>query len=283
MTRLACSLLLTFLPLLTFAAEKPSAFKALKVVPKEDVNKLARIEAQGGTPVPERWHFLVHSPESQTGIKEYVVAGGELVATREVSQFAETLTEEDVIGDIALKVDSGKLVDLTKKYAAANKVAVATVNYQLIKIEAEPIWRVNCLDESGTVNGTLVVTAAKGEVLSHEGFAVEPKGAKSLKRKKSALRFETESEELVAVADDLDTDPEQEENGAELLAETDVDQTDSAGTTERAAPPKKVASKSGRGSSERKVRPSVRAPRPVAVARRVTKPVRQIIRRVLPF
>lgn len=291
MTRTAYALFFTFLPFLTFAGENPSALKALKAVPKEEVKKLARIEAQGGTPVPERWHFLVHSPESASGLKEYVVASGELVSAREISQFAESLTEDDIIGDNALKVDSDKLVALAKKYAAANEAPVATINYQLIRIgeEAQPIWRVNCLDEAGSVSGTLVVTASKGTVVSHEGFAVEPEDTAKGKKRKSALRFETESAELVAVIGESTAEEADELGGPDqeqvpVAAVTEEKPSPAAAPASKVSAQKKVASKSSRTSSRREIRRrGARVPKPVAVARRVTSPVRHIVRRILPF
>ena len=37
-----------------------------------------------------------------------------------------------------------------------------------------PLWNVTCLDEEGKELGHLVVSAGKGTVVSHEGFAAEP-------------------------------------------------------------------------------------------------------------
>src|SRR5215210_7382472 len=81
----------------TWAAQAPTALGALKALPKGEARRVARIQAFEGTPTPERWHILVHDPDSENGLHEYVVAGGEVVASREISQFAEELKPEDVI------------------------------------------------------------------------------------------------------------------------------------------------------------------------------------------
>src|ERR1700743_246622 len=75
-----------------------SAFSALKLIPRGEDKRVARIEAREGTPVPERWYILVNDPKDENGLHEYVVSGGEVVASRNVSQFAEVLKPGDVFG-----------------------------------------------------------------------------------------------------------------------------------------------------------------------------------------
>lgn len=161
-----------------FAETEPanSALGALKVLPRGEAKRLARIEARDGTPVPERWHFIVHDPKTETGVHEYVVAGGEIVASRDVSQFAESLRAEDVFGGDALKINSDRAAKLAQQYAFANNMTVAAMQYVLKKegAAAVPLWNVTCLDEAGKELGHLVISAVKGTVVSHEGFTAEP-------------------------------------------------------------------------------------------------------------
>ena len=173
----SASLLLLFAaPLRAETEPANSALAALKLLPRGEAKRLARIEARDGTPVPERWYFIVHDPKSETGVHEYVVAGGEIVASRDVSQFAENLRVEDVVGGDALKVNSDRAAKLAQQYALANDVNVTAMQYELKKdgAAAAPLWRVTCLGEDGTEFGRLVISAGKGTVVSHEGFAAEP-------------------------------------------------------------------------------------------------------------
>jgi hypothetical protein len=153
-----------------------SVLNAIKQLPRGEAKKIALIEARDGTPIPERWHILVNDPKDENGLHEYVVAGGEVVASRNISQFAESLKPTDVIGTSGLKVDSDKLANLAQQYAIANNVAISTLNYSLKKegADAAPLWNVTCLDETGKEIGHLVVSAGKGNVLSHDGFTAEP-------------------------------------------------------------------------------------------------------------
>jgi len=160
------------------AAADPTAsvLNAIKQLPRGEAKKIALIEARDGTPYPERWHILVNDPKDENGIHEYVVAGGEVVASRNVSQFAESLKPTDVFGSSGVKVDSDKLAMLATQYAEANNVTIATLNYALKKegADAIPLWNVTCMDEAGKEIGHIVVSAGKGNVISHDGFTAEP-------------------------------------------------------------------------------------------------------------
>ena len=166
-------LLLTGAPL---GAQTTSAFEALRLLPRGDGRRVARIVAREGTPVPERWHILVQDPKTENGLREYVVAGGEVVASREVSQFAESLRAEDVIGADALKVDSDRAAKQVQQYAQINNLTVKMLHYELKKTgaAAAPLWTVVCLDAAGQEVGQLVLSATRGTVVSHPGFAAEP-------------------------------------------------------------------------------------------------------------
>jgi hypothetical protein len=182
--------LLTSAGLLAAKDSPNTALNAIKLLPRGEYKKIARIEAREGTPAPERWYIVVHDPKDENGLHEYVVAGGELVASRAVSQFAESVKAEDVVKDSLLKIDSDKVGALAQAYALANNVTITALNYALKKegAEAVPLWNVGCIDETGKVIGQLVVSASKGTVVSHEGFTAEP-GA--------AVPLETQASEVV--------------------------------------------------------------------------------------
>jgi len=163
-----------------WAAESVTALGALRLLPKGQARNLARIEGIEGTPAPERWHILVHDKESENGVREYVIAGGAVVASRTVSQFAPSLTEGDVIPAESIKFDSSRAAQLAQDYAIANNMMLASINYRLCKqgTDAAALWRLVCVDEEGKELGVLVVTAEKGNVISHDGFSFTPSNAK---------------------------------------------------------------------------------------------------------
>ncbi len=152
-----------------------SALAALKLIPKGAAAKLARIEARGANPAPERWYILVHDPKEENGVHEYVVAAGEVVASRALSQFAETLTADDVIGE-TIKIDSDRAVKIAQQFAETNARVVADMNVELKKdgAGAAPLWTVTCLDADGNDAGHVVLSATKATIISHEGFDTQP-------------------------------------------------------------------------------------------------------------
>jgi hypothetical protein len=165
-----------------------SAFSALKLIPRGDDRKVARIEAREGTPVPERWYILVNDPKDENGLHEYVVAGGSVVASRNVSQFAEVVKPGDVFGGEPLRIDSDRVANIAREYAAANNVTISSMNYELKKdgTGAALLWNVTCMDENGKEMGRVYVTANKGTVVSHDGFTAEPAGIATEKLKSPA-------------------------------------------------------------------------------------------------
>jgi hypothetical protein len=151
-----------------------TALQAVKLLPKDAWSRLARVAAFEGAPVPERWHILVHDTREENGLHEYVIANGEVVASRAISQFADELKADDIIGSEAVKFDSDRAANLAEAYADANKLAYASCNYELKKDGETPLWKVTCLDAKGEEIGRLSISASKGTVLKRDGFPLEP-------------------------------------------------------------------------------------------------------------
>jgi hypothetical protein len=157
-----------------------TALEAIKLLPADAAKSVAGIEAPEGTPNPSRWYIQVHDPKEANGLREYVVVGRQLIASRSLSQFAQGLTADDVIGAEAIKLDSDRVSSLVQQYAKANDKPVALMNYQLSRDEEDaiPVWKVTCVNDAGRTVGSLVLTVDKGKVVSHEGFPVEPNTSK---------------------------------------------------------------------------------------------------------
>jgi hypothetical protein len=191
--------LTALLPTVLFAAPgtRESALTALSALPSEELPRLAKIAACEGLPVPERWHFLIFTPGAENGLREYVVINHQIAVRRELTQFAEILTAQDVIGTDGVSVDSQKVGELAGQYARANRVTVASYNYELAREGPglAPRWKIDCLDQGGRTVGSLVVNAAQGTVVSHEGFKKEPPAASTSRstRTESPSRRRSES------------------------------------------------------------------------------------------
>jgi hypothetical protein len=158
-----------------------TALSALKVLPKEAAANVVAIHAFEGKPLPERWHIMTYDEAAENGVHEYVVADGEIIASRSVSQFAEELKADDVVGGEAVKFDADKAAKLAEKYTQANKVKAAFYNYELKRDgpRAAPLWHIGCFDENGESLGTVVVSASKGTVVAHDGLPILPGSEKT--------------------------------------------------------------------------------------------------------
>ena len=169
---MAASFVLVLAPAVLHAT---TALDAIKLLPKEHRVRVARVEGRDGTPEPGRWHILVSDPASENGLKEFVIADGAIVAERGISQFAESLAPDQMLGD-GVRYNSDRAAQLAQQFAQVNGVTVATIGYQLRKDAPTsiPMWRLTCLDANGREVGSLTVTATKGWVISHQGFPVEP-------------------------------------------------------------------------------------------------------------
>lgn len=160
-----------------------TALGAVKLLPPDAAARLCRIEAREGRPHPDRWHLLVHDPAQPSGLREFVVAGREIVASRTLSQFAEKLGPGDVIDLAKVSLDSDAAAERVQRFALANNVVVGSLNYHLRRegSGAAPLWEVQSLDASGQVLATVRLTATKGTLVAHDGFPIKPraKDAKS--------------------------------------------------------------------------------------------------------
>jgi hypothetical protein len=158
------------------AASATTALNALRVLLPEQAQNVALITAREGTPEPDRWHVIVFDPSSESGLREYVIAGDRRVASRSVSQFIEKLSAADVLGPAAIKIDSDRVVKTALQYGVANNKTIAALHFDLRKgtTEGVPVWTVICADLGGAETGRLLISATKGEVLSHPGFPLEP-------------------------------------------------------------------------------------------------------------
>jgi hypothetical protein len=165
-----------FLAGANFAAAAESALSALSALPAKARANLSRIEGPQGNPRPDRWYFDVYEADSEGGLREYVVAEHQIVARREVSQFASDLTAEDVLDGRFLRIDSTAIEKLAGDYASANSQVIASLSLTLAKPfrEARPVWIARCFDSYGVEFGRLVVAAENGTVFTHQGFSREP-------------------------------------------------------------------------------------------------------------
>jgi hypothetical protein len=171
---LLASISMLFLAVTTASAA--TALNALRILLPEQARNVALIAAREGTPEPDRWHVIVYDPTSESGLREYVIEGGRRVASRPVSQFVEKLSAGDVVGPDAIKVDSDRVVKAALQFGVVNNKTIAALHFDLRRnpTDGTPVWTVICANLAGAEMGRLLISATRGDVLAHPGFAVEP-------------------------------------------------------------------------------------------------------------
>lgn len=177
MRTLPIFLLLASMTLPVFGGEETdSAWKAAKAIPKLMAKGFAGLTARGGTPEPERWLVLVNDEKAAGGVREFTVAAGVITGSKEGSDFAATLSSDNLIDLSKLRVDAELAADLVASYAAVNNVVPATYDYDLRRSGegASPLWTVGIFEQSGARVGQIVIAADTGTVVSHEGFTAVP-------------------------------------------------------------------------------------------------------------
>jgi len=159
-----------------FAAEPANALKAAKAIPKTLTKSFAGLTARSGMPTPEKWLVLIHDAKTVSGVREFTIAGGVVVSSKEGSDFVQKLESENRIDLTKVRVDSDLAAELTAAYAAVNNSVPASFDFDLRQTgaEAAPLWSVVALDETGAKLGTVVIAAHTGAVISHDGFATQP-------------------------------------------------------------------------------------------------------------
>ena len=164
-----------------------TAFEAGRLLADADQQSLAVIAGRDGAPTPERWHVLIHDPTGEAGLREFVIADRKVVASRPVSQFAQSLTKDDIISN-RLIVDSDDAARIAQVFCRTNGVPAATLHYELRKDgpAAPAMWTVICVNTDGKELGRVVVSAERGTVLLHPGFVAEPTPAQLLDQPRPA-------------------------------------------------------------------------------------------------
>ncbi|MEO8354055.1 MAG: hypothetical protein ABI680_20185 [Chthoniobacteraceae bacterium] len=169
-----------------------SAFGAVRLLAPERQSALAMVVARGGTPVPERWYLLTFDPAAEAGLREFVVAGGKIVAERIVSQFAETMTGRAVFEPESLKIDSDRAATMANAFCQANKVEASALHYDLRRGDATgaPLWTVICVTEKGEELGRVIISATTGVVIAHPGLREFPSAEQLVGKVPSIARRE---------------------------------------------------------------------------------------------
>jgi len=156
------------------AARAPAAtaYEALNVVKagRGDgaLQHLVEVQGDGGQPQPRSWTILMSDDAARGGVREFVVAGGEIVSERTpVRGYGTTRDPAASLNFSRLNVDSDSAFRVADKQARSAKVGFNAVDYKLRTDAATgaPIWEMHLFDYMGAPVGTIEVSAESGATL----------------------------------------------------------------------------------------------------------------------
>jgi hypothetical protein len=166
----------TFIFFLTAAIilAQDSAYKALKTVGSQRgeraLNQIVSMVGNAGHSEPVTWSVSLVDPSARTGLRELQVTSGIITADRAPIRGGSNSGEP--IDLSKLNVDSDGAFRAAEREAALNHVAFDSVNYQLSSRRASgtPTWRLELIDSSGNLVGTVRIAADTGAMISGENW-----------------------------------------------------------------------------------------------------------------
>lgn len=158
----------------TARAQDNSLISALSALPPQ-YTSIA--QAQGsGNPAPTQWTIYARDPDDFTSVHTIVLAGGQVLSDNPTWNVIQALKNNSKFGPTQIQFDSGDAFGIAMRYAAANQKIIGKVNYTVAAKgrNASPMWTLQCSDINGMPMATLVLSAADGTVVSHNGFPQVP-------------------------------------------------------------------------------------------------------------
>lgn len=160
----------------TLAPVAGGAVAAMLAVPEKYAGSILEISGTGGAPNPKDWVLLAWNAENPGSLRKLVVSGDQLVSDTPSLSLTQAERKEVAIAMSSLGIDSGGVWKIAQAYAAANKLALGAVDYQLTSHanDVPPLWTAVCRDPSGKILGKLVILASTGAVEKSPGFKNAP-------------------------------------------------------------------------------------------------------------
>jgi hypothetical protein len=145
-----------------------SALQALKDTSRSELLAgLAEVKSKEGVPQPEEWIVLCNDPSAHGGIRELTITNGHIVSER--TPMGEYAGEGDLphLTVTPTMIDSGAIFKTVDREAKVAHLGFDSIDY-VLRVDAvsgKPLWIVQLHKSSGTLAGTMEISAETGEVL----------------------------------------------------------------------------------------------------------------------
>ncbi|MBV9127350.1 MAG: hypothetical protein JO117_04615 [Verrucomicrobia bacterium] len=158
--------------------DNPSSYSALRLIGRElgseNLGRVVEVSGREGVPQPFVWRVtLLPDRAGGDGLREIEVAGGRIVARRNISRISRpalgTVNAPMNLRD--LNLDSSGAFTAADTQARKIRLSFDALNYTLRADPAtgKPVWNVQLLGAEHDDLGTLLISATDGSVLSTTG------------------------------------------------------------------------------------------------------------------
>lgn len=170
MKRVSFAIVLVALALTPALVEASTAYDALRSIQatrgQTVMSQLIEVRGETGAPQPQRWTVLMADPTARSGIREFIVARGEIQSERTPLRQFGVDASAPTLDFSRLNLDSDGAFKVAESQAVRTRVGFNSVDYTLRSDESgAPIWSLRLFDYMGAPVGTLQVSAVDGKIV----------------------------------------------------------------------------------------------------------------------
>ncbi len=131
------------------------------------MSQLVEVRGETGMPQPQAWTILMKDPDARSGIREFVVAAGNIRSER--TPLRQYIGEENATTlDFArLNLDSDGAFKLAQSQAERVRAGFNSVDY-VLRTDASasgPVWDLRLFDHMGAPVGNMRISAVDGKLI----------------------------------------------------------------------------------------------------------------------
>ena len=136
----------------------------------EDVKRvvdLMGLVMAGGEPVPAEWIVLLADPSARGGVRELTVANGQITGERTPLAGFSDIASRPALDRAKVLVDAGSVFEIAQREAVQCELGFHWIDYSLATNPQtlQPEWTARLYDSTGSIAGTLRLSAVGGEVI----------------------------------------------------------------------------------------------------------------------
>lgn len=152
-------------------ADRATAYDALRAIQSTRgasvMSQLVDVRGETGMPQPQFWTILMKDPEARAGIREFVVASGEIRSERTPLRRLGREESKPVLDFARLNLDSDGAFKLAESQAKLMRAGFHSVDYllQTDEISGAPVWDIRLFDHMGAPVGDMRISAVDGTLI----------------------------------------------------------------------------------------------------------------------